>query len=131
MSAAHRNYIYYAIFLACAYICHRVPQLYARWNQALPPMTQMGTSWHRFILVSNHLPIRATKREETDSWEFEWDEDALIYQAQVHVTLRAGLALLCTAPLKHSKALVNHSCKCCCICLDTWTQTPAETQESQ
>ncbi len=36
----------------------------------------------RIILVSNHLPIRATKREETASWEFEWDEDALIYQAQ-------------------------------------------------
>ena len=33
--------------------------------------------------MSNHLPIRATKREETGSWEFEWDEDALIYQAQV------------------------------------------------
>ena len=32
--------------------------------------------------MSNHLPIRATKREETASWEFEWDEDALIYQAQ-------------------------------------------------
>jgi hypothetical protein len=37
---------------------------------------------HRIILVSNHLPIRASKREETGSWEFEWDEDALIYQAQ-------------------------------------------------
>ena len=37
----------------------------------------------RFILVSNHLPIRATKREEAGGWEFEWDEDALIYQAQV------------------------------------------------
>ncbi|CAL5223978.1 g6589 [Coccomyxa viridis] len=36
----------------------------------------------KIILVSNHLPIRATKREETASWEFEWDEDALIYQAQ-------------------------------------------------
>ncbi len=41
---------------------------------------------HRIILVSNHLPIRATKREETGSWEFEWDEDALIYQAQVGCT---------------------------------------------
>ncbi|CAL8463619.1 g3153 [Coccomyxa elongata] len=34
------------------------------------------------ILVSNHLPIRAKKDEDTGSWEFEWDEDALIYQAQ-------------------------------------------------
>lgn len=42
-----------------------------------------GASCHRrFIFVSNHLPIRATKREETGGWEFEWDEDALIYQAQ-------------------------------------------------
>ena len=45
-----------------------------------PPESFLG---HRIILVSNHLPIRATKREETGSWEFEWDEDALIYQAQV------------------------------------------------
>ena len=40
----------------------------------------------RCILVSNHLPIRATKQEETGTWEFEWDEDALIYQAQVSLS---------------------------------------------
>ena len=34
--------------------------------------------------MSNHLPIRAKKDEDTGSWEFEWDEDALIYQAQVN-----------------------------------------------
>jgi len=32
--------------------------------------------------VSNHLPIRVTRNEETSAWEFAWDEDALIAQAQ-------------------------------------------------
>ncbi len=36
--------------------------------------------------MSNHLPIRAKKDEDTGSWEFEWDEDALIYQAQVNIS---------------------------------------------
>ncbi len=32
--------------------------------------------------MSNHLPIRVTRNEETSAWEFAWDEDALIAQAQ-------------------------------------------------
>ena len=37
----------------------------------------------RFIIVANHLPIRASKDPQLKSWSFEWDEDALISQAQV------------------------------------------------
>ncbi|KAK9853916.1 hypothetical protein WJX84_012449 [Apatococcus fuscideae] len=36
----------------------------------------------RFIIVANHLPVRASKDSESGAWSFEWDEDALISQAQ-------------------------------------------------
>lgn len=35
----------------------------------------------RIIIVSNHLPLRA-KRNDGGSWEFEWDDDALVAQAK-------------------------------------------------
>ncbi len=44
--------------------------------------------------MSNHLPIRAKKDEDTGSWEFEWDEDALIYQAQVNDSVVQPYAVL-------------------------------------
>lgn len=34
----------------------------------------------RLIIVSNHLPLRV--KRATTSWEFEWDEDALVGQAK-------------------------------------------------
>ena len=70
--------------------------------------------------MSNHLPIRATKREETASWEFEWDEDALIYQAQAccwptyRLTLHASHSLRGDRLGMHSNAVGcqgdPHSC---------------------
>ena len=35
----------------------------------------------RFILVSNHLPIKMERSPSSGEWQFEWDEDALIAQA--------------------------------------------------
>ncbi len=40
--------------------------------------------------MSNHLPIRVTRNEETGAWEFAWDEDALIAQAQARRPPGAG-----------------------------------------
>ncbi len=40
--------------------------------------------------MSNHLPLRVKK--SAAGWEFEWDEDALVAQAQV-LRQRARLAL--------------------------------------
>ena len=60
----------------------------------------------RCILVSNHLPIRATKQEETGTWEFEWDEDALIYQAQVSLSRRSCTFLCAKGPEQRTKSLV-------------------------
>lgn len=37
----------------------------------------------RVIIVSNHLPVRAKRSEDGASWEFDWDEDALVAQAKV------------------------------------------------
>lgn len=37
----------------------------------------------RVIIVSNHLPIRAQKGTEDNSWVLDWDEDALVAQAKV------------------------------------------------
>ncbi len=34
----------------------------------------------RLIIVSNHLPLRV--KRGASSWEFEWDEDALVGQAK-------------------------------------------------
>lgn len=45
----------------------------------------------RIILVANHLPIKATRSKDDKSWDFEWDDDALI--AQAHVRL-GGTGLL-------------------------------------
>lgn len=35
------------------------------------------------ILVSNHLPIKVKRSEDNSGWDFEWDEDALIAEANV------------------------------------------------
>ncbi|KAK9815725.1 hypothetical protein WJX72_008591 [[Myrmecia] bisecta] len=40
----------------------------------------------RFILVSNHLPLRMTRSRDNTGWDFELDEDALIAQAQEGVS---------------------------------------------
>ena len=56
--------------------------------------------------MSNHLPIRATKQEETGTWEFEWDEDALIYQAQVSLSRRSCMFLCAKAAEQKTKSLV-------------------------
>lgn len=37
----------------------------------------------RFIFVSNHLPVRCSKSTDGNTWEFAWDDDALIAQAKV------------------------------------------------
>ncbi|KAL3130848.1 hypothetical protein ABBQ38_000180 [Trebouxia sp. C0009 RCD-2024] len=36
----------------------------------------------RFIFVSNHLPIRCNKSADGNTWDFAWDDDALIAQAK-------------------------------------------------
>ena len=33
--------------------------------------------------MANHLPIKATRSKDNRSWDFEWDDDALIAQAHV------------------------------------------------
>lgn len=38
---------------------------------------------YRFIFVSNHLPLKCVRAVDDASWDFSWDEDALIAQAQV------------------------------------------------
>lgn len=41
----------------------------------------------RFIFVSNHLPIRCSRSADGNTWDFAWDDDALIAQAKVHRVL--------------------------------------------
>ena len=48
--------------------------------------------------MSNHLPIKVTKGE-VEPWDFEWDEDALIAQAQV-----------ITANARALQAIIFHAC---------------------
>ncbi len=33
--------------------------------------------------MSNHLPIKVKRSEDNSGWDFEWDEDALIAEANV------------------------------------------------
>ena len=39
----------------------------------------------RFIFVSNHLPVKCSKSTDGNTWEFAWDDDALIAQAKVGI----------------------------------------------
>lgn len=41
----------------------------------------------RFILVSNHLPIKASRTANDDGWDFEWDQDALIAEAHAGLSV--------------------------------------------
>ncbi len=55
-------------------------------NAACPRMQyaeRCGCLHCRIILVSNHLPIKAKRSKDDRSWDFEWDDDALIAQAHV------------------------------------------------
>ncbi len=36
----------------------------------------------RYILVSNHLPVKASRENEDADWNFELDIDALVVQAK-------------------------------------------------
>ena len=47
----------------------------------------------RIILVANHLPIKATRSKDDRSWDFEWDDDALIAQAHVRSVPSTSLIL--------------------------------------
>lgn len=57
--------------------------------------------------MSNHLPIRVSRAEETGSWEFGWDEDALIAQAQARPTsFRQHFIPSCCSALSTKSAMV-------------------------
>ena len=43
--------------------------------------------------MANHLPIKATRSKDDRSWDFEWDDDALIAQAHVRSVPSASLIL--------------------------------------
>lgn len=53
---------------------------------------------YRIILVANHLPIKATRSKDDRSWDFEWDDDALIAQAHV-CTYCSCLPCICSGTL--------------------------------
>lgn len=49
-----------------------------------------GPTASRLIIVANQLPIRAKKKAQMaagdiHSWDFEWDEDSLVYQAKAGI----------------------------------------------
>lgn len=49
-----------------------------------------GAGASRLIIVSNQLPIRAKKKAQAEpgdvhTWEFEWDEDSLVFQAKAGI----------------------------------------------
>ena len=52
-------------------------------TQCLMSMVQIYCFLDRFIFVSNHLPVRCSKSADGNTWEFAWDDDALIAQAKV------------------------------------------------
>lgn len=43
--------------------------------------------------MANHLPIKATRSKDDRSWDFEWDDDALIAQAHVRSVPSASMIL--------------------------------------
>ena len=42
----------------------------------------MPHAFPRYILVSNHLPVKASRENEDADWNFELDIDALVVQAK-------------------------------------------------
>jgi len=55
----------------------------------------------RLILVSNHLPIKSKQSADGSSWDFEWDEDALIAQAHVRLLAHDALPRPCLSLIGH------------------------------
>lgn len=56
-------------------------------SDSMPDVHGMSllASVDRFIFVSNHLPIRCNKSADGSTWDFAWDDDALIAQAKVGI----------------------------------------------
>eukprot|EP00198_Chlamydomonas_reinhardtii_P008729 XP_001698066.1 trehalose-6-phosphate synthase/phosphatase [Chlamydomonas reinhardtii] len=57
----------------------------------------------RLIIVSNHLPLRV--KRATTSWEFEWDEDALVGQAKATGGIPSDLEVMYVGSLPVDVAL--------------------------
>ena len=52
----------------------------SRWSDLIERLTP--GCWNRCIVVANRLPLKVSKTEAGE-WQFDWDEDALIFQAKV------------------------------------------------
>ena len=65
------------------------------------PSSQAATLTCRYILVSNHLPVKASRENEDADWNFELDIDALVVQA------KACHPPLCRLDVLHTKHRVN------------------------
>lgn len=93
--------------------CHACSLLTTRVHDASPASddapwhvlldrTPLGGPVCRFILVSNHLPIKAKRSADDSGWDFEWDEDALIAEANVRLP-SPSLGTHCTGILLHEQ----------------------------